>query len=601
MKNWQKLILVFVVAIIALFSRFVLHNNYLAETIVTVVGLLLAGSMFIGMIKTIKSGSYGVDILAITAILSTLAIGEYWASLIIIVMLVGGDSLEDYAAHRASRELDLLISKSPVRAHLQAENGQVTDIDVTEIKVGDVLLVKPLELVPVDGKLLSTEAEVDQSSLTGESKPVKLAKDQEILSGSINGDSKILIQATKLAKDSKYQQIVSLVKEIKEKPAHFVRMADQYAVPFTIISYTIAGLAWIFTRDVHRFVEVLVVASPCPLILAAPIAFIAGMSRLSRNNVLVKSGTVIEKLAAIKTAYFDKTGTLTKGDMAIDQVIPASKDYSQTDILRLAASLEQASNHILSQSIIKGARDEQLTLPQADDLKEIAGEGLTGQINGKLYKIGRDSFIGLKAAPDASTSVYLSENGNYIGKITFTDEIRPDAKEVVSDMTGQLGIKNVIMLTGDDKTVAAKVAGELGIPKFYGELMPEEKLDIIKKTPADEKPVMMVGDGINDAPSLAFADVGVAIGSKGDSTIASESADLVILKNDLSSLVKSIKISRDTMKIARQSVWIGISICIILMLVASTGLIPAIVGACLQEIVDTITILHALTALKDRK
>lgn len=601
MKNWQKLVLVFIIAISALFCRFVLKNDNLARLIVTVAGSLLALSMFIEMIKTLRSGQYGVDILAITAIISTLAIGEYWASLIIILMLVGGESLEDFAANRASKELDLLISKTPVEAHLETKDGSLKDVKVIDVQIGDKLVVRPLEVVPVDAKLVSQTATIDQSSLTGESKPVEMTEGTEILSGSINGDFPITIEAIRLAKDSKFQQIVSLVEEIKSTPAQFVRLADRYAVPFTIIAYLIAGTAWFISKDAHRFAEVLVVASPCPLILAAPIAFVAGMSRLSKNNILVKNGSIIEKLADVKTAFFDKTGTLTQGNMRVEEIIPASdSNYNQNELLSLAASIEQSSNHILAKAIVTKAKEEELSFGQVQEIKEVPGQGIVAQLDGKSYNLGRDTFAHTEDNQAGTTNVYISEDGKYIGKITLSDQLRPDAKEVINELENNLQIKNVIMLTGDDKSVASNVANELGIKQYYSNLLPEEKLDKIKSVPKDDKPTLMVGDGINDALALAYADVGVSIGSEGVSTVASESADVVILKNDLSSLVKSIKISRDTLKTARESVWIGIFICIILMLIASTGVIPAIVGALLQEVVDTVSILYALKALRDK-
>lgn len=601
MKNWQKLVLVFIIAISALFCRFVLNNDNLARLIVTVAGSLLALSMFIEMIKTLRSGQYGVDILAITAIISTLAIGEYWASLIIILMLVGGESLEDFAANRASKELDLLISKTPVEAHLETKDGSLKDIKVIDVQIGDKLVVRPLEVVPVDAKLVSQTATIDQSSLTGESKPVEMTEGTEILSGSINGDFPITIEAIRLAKDSKFQQIVSLVEEIKSTPAQFVRLADRYAVPFTIIAYLIAGTAWFISKDAHRFAEVLVVASPCPLILAAPIAFVAGMSRLSKNNILVKNGSIIEKLADVKTAFFDKTGTLTQGNMRVEEIIPASdSNYNQNELLSLAASIEQSSNHILAKAIVTKAKEEKLSFGQVQEIKEVPGQGIVAQLDGKSYNLGRDTFAHTEDNQAGTTNVYISEDGKYIGKITLSDQLRPDAKEVINELENDLQIKNVIMLTGDDKSVASNVASELGIKQYYSNLLPEEKLDKIKSVPKEDKPTLMVGDGINDALALAYADVGVSIGSEGVSTVASESADVVILKNDLSSLVKSIKISRDTLKTARESVWIGIFICVILMLIASTGVIPAIVGALLQEVVDTVSILYALKALRDK-
>ena len=598
MKNWQKFILVILVAISALFARFVMNDNNLARLIVTVSGLILASTMLIDMIKTLKSGSYGVDILAITAIISTLAIGEYWASLIIIVMLVGGESLEDFAENRASHELDSLIAKSPVHAHVLEKNDQIKDISVVDVKIGDILLVRPLELVPVDGVLESETASLDQSSLTGETKEVKKIQGSEILSGSVNGDYLIKIKAQRLAIDSQFQQIVALVEKIKSNPATFVRLADRYAIPFTIIAYLIAGVSWFISKDPKRFAQVLVVASPCPLILSAPIAFVAGMSRLSKNNILVKNGSVLEKLSNIKTIFFDKTGTLTQGKLKVNDILPINKNMSKDDLLTIAASLEASSNHILAKSIVEEARNRKLQPESVSDLHEFPGQGVEGEILGQNYRLGNKDFTGCSDVSSKETSIYISSNSKYLGKITFIDKLRPDSKKVISELHDELEIKNLIMLTGDDSSVAKKIAQEVGIKTYYGNLLPDQKLEKIKDLPASEHPSAMVGDGINDAPALAYADVGVSMAS-GEDTVASQSADLVLLRQNLDDLVKAIKISRNTLKIAKQSVGIGIFICIGLMLVASTGIIPATLGALLQEVVDTVSILYALKALKE--
>ena len=308
MKNWQKLTLTFMIAIIALILDFGFKQPTMTRVLVTIAGAILAISMFIEMIKTLRSGRYGVDLLAIIAIISTLVIGQYWASLIIIVMLVGGESLEDYAAHRASRELHKLLENSPTFAHKKVGDSY-EDTPIDAIEIDDVFLVKASEVVPIDGVVLEGDSWFDESSLTGESEPVTKAIGDDVLSGSINGETAVLIQASKKASDSQYQKIVQLVKESEATPAQFVRLADRYAVPFTIVSLLIAGAAWLISGDMTRFAEVLVVASPCPLILAAPIAFVGGMSRSSPNGLLVKNGTTIEKLSLAKTRAFDKTRT----------------------------------------------------------------------------------------------------------------------------------------------------------------------------------------------------------------------------------------------------------------------------------------------------
>lgn len=598
MKNWQKLSLTFIVAIIALILNFGFKQPTMTRLLVTVVGVILAISMFIEMIKTLRSGRYGVDLLAIIAIISTLIIGQYWASLIIIVMLVGGESLEDYAANRASRELHKLLENSPTFAHKKVGDNYV-DTPIDEIEIDDVLLVKASEVVPIDGVVLEGSSWFDESSLTGESEPVTKELGDDVLSGSINGETAVMIRASKKASDSQYQKIVQLVKESEATPAQFVRLADRYAVPFTIVSLLIAGAAWFISGDMTRFAEVLVVASPCPLILAAPIAFVGGMSRSSRNGLLVKNGTTIEKLSLAKTVAFDKTGTLTTGILQVKSIMPETSNHSEDDLLQIAASLEIGSNHILAKSLVKYAAEKGLALIEVTDLRESTGLGLSGIIQNKNYRIGRANFANAENEKVSGTAVFLSENDMFIGKILFEDKIRPESQHVIERLKAQ-EVQHILMLTGDNQKTAELVAGELGITEVHAGLMPSEKIGILKELPETHRPMVMVGDGVNDAPALALSDVGIALGASG-STVASESADVVVLRNDLNLVPESIKISRETMKVAKEAVLIGIFICIALMLIASTGILPAIIGALLQEVIDTVSILYALKALKDRK
>ncbi len=598
MKNWQKLTLTFMIAIIAIILDFGFKQPTMTRVLVTIAGAILAISMFIEMIKTLRSGRYGVDLLAIIAIISTLVIGQYWASLIIIVMLVGGESLEDYAAHRASRELHKLLENSPTFAHKKVGDSY-EDTPIDAIEIDDVFLVKASEVVPIDGVVLEGDSWFDESSLTGESEPVTKAIGDDVLSGSINGETAVLIQASKKASDSQYQKIVQLVKESEATPAQFVRLADRYAVPFTIVSLLIAGAAWLISGDMTRFAEVLVVASPCPLILAAPIAFVGGMSRSSRNGLLVKNGTTIEKLSLAKTVAFDKTGTLTTGILQVKSITPEKTEHSEDDLLQIAAALEIGSNHILAKSLVKLATEKDLALLAVADLRESTGLGLSGVIDNKTYRIGRANFANAEDEKVNGTAVFISEDDVFIGKILFEDKIRPESQHVIERLKAQ-DVQHILMLTGDNQKTAELVAGELGITEMHAGLMPSEKIGILKELPETHRPMVMVGDGVNDAPALALSDVGIALGASG-STVASESADVVVLRNDLNLVPESIKISRETMKVAKEAVLIGIFICIALMLIASTGILPAIIGALLQEDIFTLSILYALKALKDRK
>lgn len=595
MKNWQKLVLVFFIAAASLLAQFAFNAPLIARFIITIAGGILALSMFIEMVKTLRKGNYGVDLLAITAIIATLLVGEYWASLIIILMLVGGETLEDYAAGRANRELSALLQKTPDIAHVMQE-GKVVDMDLDDVEIGAHLLIKPMEVVPIDGVLLSEAAILDESSVTGETKPNELQQGDEILSGAINGSSSIEIRTSVAASESQFQKIVALVREAEATPANFVRLADRYAVPFTIMAYIIAAVAYFISGDPVRIAEVLVVASPCPLILAAPIAFVSGMSRSSKNGFLIKNGTIIEKLATAKAIFFDKTGTITDGKIEVDTIVPA-EGISQEELLNTVYTIEKSSTHILAKAVSSYAESHNVQSLALESLSEVAGLGVTGQINGQLIKIGRASFVGAPEGLDFETAFYVSRDGQYIGAVTFSDTLRANAPTVIKDLR-QAGFESITMLTGDNARVADKIAAQVGITEVYSSMLPEEKLAKIQASTIH--PTIMVGDGVNDAPALTLADVGISIGT-GNNTVASEAADIVLLKNDLSSVTKAVHISRDTLTIAKQSVLIGIIICVILMLIAATGLIPAIIGALFQEVIDVVSILYALRALKGFK
>lgn len=392
------------------------------------------------------------------------------------------------------------------------------------------------------------------------------------MSGSLNGDNSVTLQVSKLAKDSQYQQLVKLVKEAESTPAHFVRMADRYAVPFTLAAILISLAAWFFSGDPHRLAEVLVVASPCPLILAAPVAMVSGMSRASRNGIVVKTGDVLEKLATAKTGAFDKTGTITSGQLTVQDVVTTSS-MKVEELLQLAASAEQESSHILARSLVAYTDNQNIDLAPVSSLEEKTGKGIEAL---------------------ATTTIYVSVDDELCGYVTFTDHVRPEAKETMNTLKA-LGVKKLMMLTGDQEKIAQRVAKEVGIDEVKADLLPQDKITALQNIPKSGHPTFMVGDGVNDAPSLATVDVGIAMGAHG-STAASESADVVILKDDLSRVSKAVTISRDTIKVARQSVLLGIAICTALMLIASTGIIPAFIGAMFQEVVDTVSILWALKA-----
>lgn len=574
--------------------------------LIDIFGIFMAITMLREMIHTLESGRWGVDILAIIAVVSTMIVGDYWAAWMILIMLTGGDSLEDYATSQADKELRSLLQNSP-RIADKLVNGKIEEVKVDDLKIGDTVLIKPGSQVPVDGEIIKGNSSFDQSSLTGESVPVDKKVGDDLMSGSINGDAAVEMKVTKAAKDSEYQSIVALVKSSEAKPAKFVKMADRYAVPFTIISLII-GIAAMITSAVTnpalgwqghflRFAQVMVVASPCPLLIAAPVAMVSGMSSMSRSHIIVKSGTTLEKLSRTLTFAFDKTGTLTENQLVIDQVVLAKdSSISKEKLQGLAASVEQQSSHVIATSLVKST-DKNLIKP-VTNLKEATAKGVSGEVDGKLVKVGKLSYVD----PDQekitvnSTAVFVSIDNKFAGYITFQDQIRKNTPETIARFRRQ-GIKQIMMLTGDRRSVADKVATEAGIreSEVHADLLPAQKIQAIRDVKPNLRPVAMVGDGVNDAPSLMAADVGIAMGAKG-ATAASESADAVIMVNDISKVNDAVAISKHTMKVAHVDIITAICIVILIELIAFTGIIPAFWGAILQEVVDLITILLALLA-----
>lgn len=568
---------------------------------ITLFSIAVAVSLLLGMVYDIMHGRYGVDILAVVAIGSTLAVGEYWATIVIVLMMTSGEALEKYANNRARAELSALLARAPKIAHKHMVDGSIRDIPIDEIGRGDVLLVRPGEVIPVDAVVTDGVSTLDESSITGESEPVEVAKGSEILSGAINGGSPLTIKTTHIASDSQYEQIVQLVKAASEAQAPFVRLADRYAVPFTLIAFIIAGIAWAVSGDAKRFAEVLVVATPCPLLLAAPIALISGMSRSSKHGIIVKNGGILERLSTVRTAAFDKTGTLTNGLLAIDGIAPASKS-TEHDVLQIAASAERTSGHVTALALVEEAKRRGIALLDTTKVVEVPGDGVTCKIGRSIVVAGKRELLikkGVKAdtIPEHhQTATYVAKGKKYLGVVTYADTVREDSAETLSQLK-TLGVENLLMITGDHQEPAERIAAQLGITEVYASCLPKDKLEIVRNYA--QRPVMMTGDGVNDAPVLAVSDVGVAMGARG-ATAASESADVVIMVDEISRVSVAIDIAKHTIRIAKQSVIAGIVISILLMLVAATGVIPAVIGAMLQEVVDIVVILNALRAHSDK-
>jgi heavy metal translocating P-type ATPase len=571
-----------------------------ARLLGSVYALAIAAMEAVRMIRGLLLRQLGLDILAVTAIISTVVVGEWGASLVIVLMLTGGEALEQAAAGRARRELRVLLDRVPQLAHRLDENGSITDVPATLVQIGDRLLVRPAELVPVDSTLVSRHAEFDESSLTGESLPVEKAEGDAVLSGSVNGAEAVEVVASALAIDSQYQRIVELVRVASTSKAPLVRLADRYAVPFTALSLTIAGAAWALSGDPVRFAEVLVVATPCPLLIAAPVAFLGGMSSAAKRGIVMKSAGSLEKLARARTVAFDKTGTLTCGRPEVVSV-HARAGIDPDEMMRLVGSAERASSHVLADSLVRAAVDRGLVLASAVDAREVATFGVIASIENRTVVVGKPGFVS-EHAPDlvrveglsGEAVVYVAIDGRFAGTIELRDSVRADARATLDALAG-LGVRQALMVTGDVETTARPIADDLGISELHAECLPEDKVRLIRE--AHPRPVVMVGDGVNDAPVLAVSDVGIAMGSRG-STAASESADVVILVDDLSRVALAVAIGQRTVRIALQSIWLGITISVGLMLIAAVGYLPAIIGASLQEVVDLIAILGALRAVK---
>ena len=605
-----------IAALLAVLILLLSGQPLIAQISASIYALAVAAYLAVGMVRRLIGGQWGIDILAVTAIVSTVLVGEYIASMIIVLMLAGGTALEDFAAGRAKKELTSLLERVPQTAHRErsgasaagtaggsSANGQHEDVAATEVQIGDILLVRPGEVVPLDGVLLSESGSFDESSLTGESLPVERVAGEGLMSGSLNGEAAVRMQVSARMEDSQYSRIVALVKEAADSKAPMVRLADRYAVPFTALAYLLGAVGWIISGSPARFAEVLVVATPCPLLIAAPVAFLGGMSRAARGGIIVKYAGVLEQLSRIKTVAFDKTGTLTYGRPSLVGV-RTSGSFTEDEVLALAASAEQYSSHVLAASVMEAARTRGLMFETATEATEFATHGVRARFDGRDVVVGKPNFVAESAPGVEETelasgelAIYVGVAGDFAGCLVMSDPIRGEARRTLAELK-ELGVTRTVMLTGDALATAEHIAAEAGLTDVRAECLPADKVEAVRSLPL--RPVMMVGDGVNDAPVLAVADVGIAMGARG-STAAGESADVVIILDDLSKAASAVRIGQRTIKVALQSIWIGIGLSVALMIAAAAGYIPAIAGALSQELVDLATILNALRALSPGK
>ena len=694
-------------------------NLSLGKTIIAILVLYTSLVSLRNMIKDLRDGTLGIDLLAFVALLATLSIGEFWASYLIVVMVWTGEAIEDFAHMKAQRNLSLLVSAAPKTAHLMTlpgiehgmNNNQANDesyeppclsenqckpsscvlcqhaefrkvdaanskqsnsseqncesncennnlqnfnckrnncpflqasadgeissnlqryktVPVDELKIGNVIIVLPGETVPVDGELLSGSAILDTSAINGESVPREVYAGAAVLSGCVNGGVVLIMRVTKLSKNSQYQKIMQLVESARSSKAAVVRFADMLSVPFTVLSFAIAGLAWSFSGDALRFAQVLVLATPCPLLIAVPVACMAGTGRLAKLGIVVKSQDVLEQLSRVTDVFFDKTGTLTVKQPQVVNVDVIDTTQKADRIVMLAGVLETYSQHILAGGIAKAGaslweRTHPSSTPQlpsvreypvVHSVKEAAGQGIQGVVDGILVRVGRRKYvteqntnqtIGKSLAAD-EMATYVSFDGVLVGRIVLKDVPRNNAKSTVENLRS-LGVKSISILTGDGIKAATTIGKSVGIDSVHADLLPQDKLAYVKKhnynaakSKKDSTVTMMVGDGVNDAPVLAASDIGVAV-TDGTDTAASECAQVVIMNNNIASVAGAIRVAKQTKRIMVQSVMIGIGLAIISMIFAAFGFIPAVIGAMMQEIIDVIAITWALTALRERK
>ena len=706
----------------------------------------------IGMIDDLRHGHVGVDLLAVIAIASTVAVQEYWAAWAVVLMISSGEAIEEFAQSKAESNLTALVDAAPrtahvvtlpgVRGHVHTTGGEhaadVTEggfrkvagagdsgvggsaayvsvsgesdkpgtkpydaagehfetVPVDQVKLGDVILVLPGETVPVDGELLSGVATLDLSNINGEPVPREVYAGARVLSGAVNGSTALTMRATQLAQDSQYQKILELVSSAQESRPTVVKTADVLAVPFTILSLAIAGIAWAVAGTPLRFAQVLVLATPCPLLIAAPVAYVAGTGRLAKAGILIKAQDVLENLGRVSHIFFDKTGTLTVKQpqvVRVERPFENSSPYNESHILMMAGVVEGYSVHILSKGIAAAGQKAMQELyaryengqrlcaerdlpghgrdyPVVKNIEEQSGKGVSGEVNGHAVRVGRFAYVtadeagfthvlgagaaaGIAAGAVADSAVgdsatgtaagaskkpevnslfaplepdemaaYVAIDGKLAARIVLRDVPRENAKSSLEKLH-RLGVKKLSMLTGDKEASARIIAGEVGIDDVQSELFPEGKVAAVKNAtedahqhqPAWDKVVqrvvgesmtrqvtMMVGDGVNDAPVLAVADIGMAM-TDGTSTAASESAQVVIMNDDIASVPRAIAIARRTKKVMLQAVLVGLGLAIIGMVAAAFNLIPVVVGAFMQEAIDVVSILWALTALLDRE
>lgn len=560
--------------------------------------------LLIEILVSLRRGDVGLDIVAALSMLAALVFAEYLAAVVVAVMYSGGQYLESFAERRANREMTALLARVP-RSTLRQRNGRLEEVALEEVEPGDRLVIRKGDVVPVDGAVVDGVAVLDQSALTGESMPVQQKVGDPVLSGSTNAGEAFHLAASRRAAESTYAGIVRLVAAAQRSRAPMSRLADRYAMVFLAATVALAGAAWAWTGDPIRAVAVLVVATPCPLILAVPVAIVSGLSRAAKQGILIKGGQALETLARVRSLVIDKTGTLTHGRARVVSIDVAS-GQSADELLRIAASLDQASKHMIAQAIVEEAQKKGLKLAVPGDVVETAGEGLEGRVEGHHVVVGGYRFVSERVLgvglalwradrPAGAAAVAVGIDGKFAGVLILADELRAGTQALLQSLRA-LGVERIVLATGDRHDVAELVARGLSIDALRSELTPDQKT-LVVLSERKHGPVMMIGDGVNDAPALAAADLGVAMGAKGAAASA-EAADVVLLVDQLDRILPAMEIARRSRFIALQSVYAGIGLSVAGMIAAALGFISPVQGAVMQELIDIAVILNALRSLR---
>ena len=551
-------------------------------------------------------GQFAADLVAALAIIAAILLRQPLVGLVIVLMQSGGEALEDIAEGRATEALRALIDAAPRTVH-RREGATVTDVDVDIVQEQDELLVRPGEMVPCDGEVVEGTSHLDTSSLTGEPLPIRVSPGSRVMSGSVNQESPIVLMVLAIAQESQYARIVSLVREAQGTKAPLQRIADKYAVLFTPLTLLVCAVAYMMSRDWERVLAVLAIATPCPLILATPVAILGGMNQSARRQILIRNGGALEALGRTTAMLFDKTGTITAGRPHVSRVVATGR-MDESEVLRLASAVERGSGHLLARTVVSAAEERGLLPVAAASVVETPGRGVAGRVGNYEVAVGARSFM-VERYPLARKGIedlearegnapalraYVSVDGALAGIIEYADTIRPGMRELVTNLRSA-GVTRILLLSGDRVENARAVAQEVGIEEFRGDMLPEEKVETVRRLLDDGHSVVMMGDGTNDAPALSTATVGVAIASHGRG-IATEAADVILLIDDPSRVLDAIGISRRTMRIARQSIWFGLGISAVGMVFAALGKIPPVAGAGIQEAVDLVVIVNALRA-----